>query len=38
MKGNNLMEDDYNLEELIKYTTLENFIYQGILQKYKTRS
>lgn len=31
MKGNNLMEDDYNLEELIKYTTLENFILSGYI-------
>ena len=25
------MEDDYNLEELIKYTTLENFILSGYI-------
>ena len=31
MKGNNLMVDDYNLEDLIKYATLENLILSGYI-------
>lgn len=33
------MEDDYNLEDLIKYSTLENLILSGYnYRKYQTRS